>query len=147
MPVGFLFADEVKNRPDGVGHAAAKNIGKSRPGYGQDRIAQADDDAPTHGQVTNHGKGGIFFEINGIKDDSYDGKYPFHDENGPRHGSVDGQYSDQHDGGVCACDGEKNVAMVDDTHHLLGHPFRKTVVYARYQKCDEDTTHIDDAAK
>ena len=146
MAVAFLFADEVEHRPQRVGHAAGQDVGEAGPRHGGDGVAQADDHAPAHGEIADHGKAGVFFQVDGVEHDADGGADPFHRENRPGHGGADGEHSEQHDGSVGARDGHEDVAMVHHPHHLLGHPFRQTVVDAGNQEHEQYGRDIHNAA-
>jgi len=59
----FLFADAVQHRADGIGDAAEEQQQQAARFHRPYCRVEGEDDAPAHADVADHGKYGIFLQI------------------------------------------------------------------------------------
>ena len=92
IAVTAFSADDVQNRADGIRDTAACKIGKSVPRYGFNERSYRENNAPTEGDITNHGKTFEFFQVDGVKRNAQRGHAPDHAEQHPSDGGIHTAY-------------------------------------------------------
>ena len=146
MHVPVLFPHAIEYRTDGIRDAAQQQQHGAAGGEHLHRGADKEDDAPAHGQETDHGKDFVPVQVNGRQGDGHGGASPHDPENHPGVDRIPGAQRGQHDGGIGTGNQKIDGAVVDHLENLFGHFRAQAVVDAGHGVQQDHGGAVDGAA-